>query len=217
MNDDILVRPYEPRDRPAVRALACDTADRGEPIERFFRDREMAADLLTRYYTDCEPHATWIAESDGRLVGYLTGCLDSRRSRRVMTWRVVPAAVGKAFARGTLFAPQTWRVLIAGLTTWLRGGFRREVSPAAYPAHLHLNVRQGFRGHHVGRRLIASFLHQATARGLAGVHALIRSDNPAACRFFDRLGFTAVSRHPAVVLDGRDRPAGEVVLYGKAL
>lgn len=216
MNHEIVVRPYEPRDREALRALACDTADRGKPIERFFRDREVAADLLTRYYTDFEPQATWIAESDGQLIGYLTGCLDSRRSRRILTWRVVPLAVLKACGRGTCFAAQTWRLVSAGLKTWLRGGFHREVSPAKYPAHLHLNVHQGFRGRQVGHRLIERFVEQAKSRGLAGVHVLIRSDNPAACRFFEGLGFAIVSRHPTVVLNGPAHQWCAVILYGKA-
>ena len=75
----LLIRVYRPDDRDAVRTVACDTADRGEPVEGFFRDREVFADLLTRYYTDWEPQSLWVAEAEGRVIGYLTGCLDTRR------------------------------------------------------------------------------------------------------------------------------------------
>ena len=50
--DNIAVRPFEPRDRQAVRVICCDSADRGKPIEDLFPDRDLAADVLTAYYTD---------------------------------------------------------------------------------------------------------------------------------------------------------------------
>ena len=73
-----IVRPYEPRDRAAVRQIAWDTADNGEPVS-FFSDREVFADILTRYYTDFEPQSLWVVDHAGQAVGYLSGCLDDRR------------------------------------------------------------------------------------------------------------------------------------------
>ena len=89
----LTIRPYRQADRHAVRAIVCDTAERGGPVERFFHDREVFADLLTRYYTDWEPGSLWVAERDAWVVGYLTGCLDTRRYHRVMAWRIIPMAV----------------------------------------------------------------------------------------------------------------------------
>ena len=102
----IAIRPYEPRDRAAVREICCDTADGGEPSERFFPDREVLADLVTRYYTDFAPQTSWVAEQDGQVMGYLTGCLDTRRSLRTTLWRIVPAAFLKAIGRGLFWHPQ---------------------------------------------------------------------------------------------------------------
>jgi hypothetical protein len=39
------IRPYRAGDREAVREIACDTALAGEPVELFFSDREVFADL----------------------------------------------------------------------------------------------------------------------------------------------------------------------------
>ena len=69
MNDDILIRSYEARDRETVREISCDTAERGNPVETYFKDREVTADFLTSYYTEYEPISAWVAEYQGRIVG----------------------------------------------------------------------------------------------------------------------------------------------------
>ena len=73
----LVIRAFRQADRQAVRALACETAARGEAVERFFHDREVFADLLTRYYMEWEPHALWIAEQDGAVVEGVTCGLDA--------------------------------------------------------------------------------------------------------------------------------------------
>ncbi len=92
MGTDVHVRPYEARDRAAVRQICADTADAGQPVESFFPDREVFADLLTNYYTQFEPQSTFIADNDGEVVGYLTGCLDTKRFLSTMKWRIVPVS-----------------------------------------------------------------------------------------------------------------------------
>lgn len=200
----VLIRAYRPDDRDAVRTIACETADRGEPVERFFHDRRVFADLLTRYYTDYEPHSLWVAEADGRVVGYLTGCLDTQRYWRLMCRDIIPRALWQAVCRGILGSPQTWRVVLAGIQTFAADGGRRAVSAATHPGHLHLNLVRAVRGQRVGQQLLEQFLAQARAAGVPGVHAAVREDNAAGRRFFDRMGFQVLGR------------SGNTVMYGTA-
>ncbi len=213
----MLIRPYVPRDRDAVRQICCETADRGEPLERFFHDREAFADLVTRYYTDFEPGSVWVAEHDGTVVGYLTGCLDTGRYRRVLAWRVVPRAVLHAFLRGVFWSRKTWGAIIAGLRTWRHDGLRRRVALRQYPAHLHLNVQQGFRSQQVGHGLMERFLEGARAAGVRGVYAAVSGQNSAACRFFERMGFTTLGRYPVARPDGGTGHLTFTVIYGQRL
>ena len=60
-------------------------------LKIFFPDRDVAGDLLTKYYTDYEPQSTFVAECDGRLIGYINGCMDNRRYGLVMFWILMPA------------------------------------------------------------------------------------------------------------------------------
>ncbi len=212
-----LVRPYRATDRLAIRTIACDTAFRGRPIDPLFPDREIVADILTTYYTEYEPRAIWVAESEGRVVGYLTGCLDSRRYRNIMAWQILPSTLLRAIGRGALFRRETWRLCQSAFLTWRHGGFERRIPLERYPAHLHINVRDGFRGRAVGRELVERFLEQVRAAHLKGVHAAVSRENPRARRFFERLGFRVLSRH-AVLAPQTDRPRpSATVIYAKTL
>jgi GNAT superfamily N-acetyltransferase len=214
----VVVRAYRPGDRAAVRQLCCDTADRGGPVETLFHDRELIADLVTRYYTDFEPGSCWVAEDAGTVVGYATGTLSNRRHARLMAWRIAPAAVARAAARGALVRGETWRMLFAqarGL--WRHGPWRPGQALQGYPAHVHVNVRDGYRGQSLGRRLLGEFLDLARRRRRRGVYARVRGDNPAGCAFFERMGYERIDGYTAGLLaEGR---ACEVpmVIYGKRL
>ncbi|HQP91597.1 MAG TPA: GNAT family acetyltransferase, partial [Candidatus Omnitrophota bacterium] len=73
--NDITVRKFSPGDRQAVRDIAWDTAFMGETASVFFDDKEILCDFLTEYFTDFEPDPFFVAESGGRVVGYLAGSL----------------------------------------------------------------------------------------------------------------------------------------------
>jgi ribosomal protein S18 acetylase RimI-like enzyme len=213
----VLIRPYQPGDREAVRQICCDTADCGQPVENFFHDREFIADVVTRYYTDFEPQFSWVAEHEGQVVGYLNGCLDTRRSQRITGWRIAPAAVLRAVWRGALGRRETWRWFCAMWRTGRSGDRQRRELLRSYPAHLHVNLQSGFRGEHVGRRLVEKFFEQVRVAGLPGIHASVRGDNASGCRFFEQLGFTELARSP-MILPHNDRWLNtHSVIYGKTM
>lgn len=217
MQSSVLIRLYELRDRNSVRQISCDTADRGSPVESFFSDRKIVADLLTRYYTDYEPQALWVAECNGQVVGYLTGCLDSCRYSRIMMWSIIPRTILKAVFRGILFREEIWRLILAGVLTWKEGGFPRYIPIQKYPAHLHVNLLKDFRGQHIGEFLIERFMEQVKMKGIKGVHLGVREDNVSACRFFERLGFSSIIRYPAVFPYGRIFQTHYTLIYARRL
>jgi len=110
MRNDIIIRSYESQDREMIRQIACDTADMGEPVENFFGDREVVGDLLTRYYTDYESESLWVAEYEGKVIGYLTGCLDTHRYFRIMGFCLLPQIIIKSILRGVFLRQDTWRL-----------------------------------------------------------------------------------------------------------
>jgi GNAT superfamily N-acetyltransferase len=211
------IRPYKPQDRSGLRQICCDTADAGQRVERFFPDREVFADLLTNYYTAHEPQSVFVAEDDGEVVGYITGCVDTKRFVRMMTWRIAPAVFLKALFRGALWHPQTVRLLRANLSMWLENGYRNDATLREYPAHLHVNIREGFRGQRLGQQLVETFCERAHRAGVRGVHAGVSAENAQACYFFEELGFSEVHREPRCrSQDGSGRVL-YTIIYGKKL
>lgn len=187
------IRSYVAGDRAAVRGICCDTANVGQPLETFFSDRVLAADLLMNYYTDYEPMSLLVVEQGG-VQGYLAGCRDTRRFLSVMKWRIAPWALFKAFWKGTWWSAPTRRLLRWNLPLWRR--FASHSSPwlAEYPAHLHVNLHPAMRGQGIGHELIGRFLGQLRASGIRGVHLSARADNIKAIAFFEQLGFRRVGQ-----------------------
>ena len=217
MMTQIIIRPYQQRDREGVRQISGDTANLGRSVETFFSDREVMVDLLMDYYTDYEPASCWVAEFDGKVIGYLTGCLKKNRYLLLTCLYIVPKILLRAFIRGVFFQKKTWHLLKAVITTWRKGGYFKHIPLSKYPAHLHINIQSEFRNQHIGQRLMEAFFGQVKSCGLCGIHAVTRQENTSACRFFERMGFTALSRHVLVTSWDEGQHEGHTVVYGKLM
>ena len=201
----INIRPYQAEDRAALRTLCCDVADRGAPIENFFPDREVAADLLTKYYTDFEPESTFVAFSEGRLVGYINGCVDNRRYGLVMFWLLMPTVIIKAFKNGVFFKPEIVQLLRGILKNWRRIFVWRKVSFHSHQGHLHIGIKADCRGQQVGRKLVEALVDYAQGLGMAELAASVHDANKAAGSFFEAQGFVVRDRYPMVLIrDGKE-------------
>lgn len=200
------IRPYAVSDRAAVRKICCDTADAGRPVEAFCDDRELIGDLLMNYYTEFEPASAWVVEqfgeepSTGEVAGYLAGCCDTSRFKRIMFWWIVPKALFKAFWRGTWCSAALWRLIRWNLMPCLRRLGHRAMPLAEYPAHLHINLQADMHGQGVGRRLVNQFLGKLRAAAVSGVHVSTREDNISALGFFEKIGFVRLGRQPFLQL-----------------
>lgn len=69
-------------------------------------------------------------------------------------------------------------------------GYFRDFAPhlAAYPAHLHINVRADIRGRGAGRLLIEAAADELARRGVAGVH-IVTASSARNTTFYRRAGF----------------------------
>lgn len=213
---DMIFRLYEPGDRQAVRDICTATAHVGNPIDTVFPDREFVADLVISYYTAHEPQSLWVAEYEGRIVGYLTGSLDQQKYDAKISGIGLKAGL-KSIVRGTLCHLNSWRFLLTVMKTWFSGGFNKKILFSDYPAHLHVNIQKDFRGKNTGIKLLGCFLNQVRQRGLSGVYAIVRSDNVGGCQFFEKAGFVKLSQHPAYFLSSEKIFKGATFVFGKKM
>lgn len=215
--NNINIRAYKQEDRIALRALCCDVADRGGPIEGFFPDREVAADLLTKYYTDYEPESTFVAELDGRLIGYINGCMDNRRYGLVMFWLLMPVVLVKAFKHGVFFKPEIRQLLQGVLKNWRRIFVWRKKSFHSHQGHLHIGITGDFRNQQVGRKLVAALLNNAAGKGIVELAASVHDANKSAGVFFEAQGFTIRERYPMIQIREGKEEHYHSLLYVKTI
>ena len=196
----VRIRPYEARDRDGVFQVAADTAFFGQPVETYLDDRRLFCHAFYSFYTDCEPEHAWVACVDDVVVGFLVGCVDGARQRRVWLKAILPRV-----ARGLLLGEyrigaRTWRYALR------RGGAalqrRPHVNMQNYPAHLHLNVASEWRREGIGRRLLLAFLEQMRSLGVKGVHASSTDLNRHAGRLFESVGFRIADSRPTCQWSG---------------
>ncbi len=175
-----------------IRTLCCRTGDNGRAIakERW----EFFAKVWIEPYERLVPDWTYVALSEKSVVGYLTGCPDSRKFARTKAWRVtlpllLQIALGRyrhsrgahAFGRRAL-----------GLSEKAEGRFSPELGRSIdgdYPAHLHVNVDEGYRRMGIGRRLMESYLADLRSAGVVGVHLFCGAEP---VEFYRSLGFNTL-------------------------
>lgn len=202
LNNDIIIRPFENKDRQSLKTICCDVADKGRPIEGFFPDRDFAADVLTTYYTDYEPQSTFVADLNGKVVGYLTGCVDNRRYGLVVFWILFPGFLLRAFVGGLFFRREFFCLVAAALKNWQRWFTWRKKSFHSHQGHLHIGIAAGFRKQHIGEGLVKAFLEYAQKSHVAQIEACVHDGNVPACRFFERLGFKVTNRQRMLMASG---------------
>ncbi len=182
-----------PADWQAVRSLCCRTGNGGDPID--LARWPLFAELWVGPYQRLAPEWTYVAETEGRVVGYLTGCPNTAAFRRARRLRVtLPLLVAIACRRfpwntdarrAVRLALRFDRGLESRLAPTQPAGFAR-----THPAHLHMNVEAEYRRRGIGAVLIERYARDLTAAGVAGIHLLC---GPGPRPFYARNGFADLS------------------------
>jgi predicted N-acetyltransferase YhbS len=187
----VTIRPYQNKDREAVRTIAWETAFMGDPGSIVFGDKEILADFLTIYFTDHEPQSCFVAEDDaGEVVGYILGATDTKVLNSLFFSKVFSKLLLKAFFCGTFFDGKNLRFLCSLIASFLKGELRVPDFSCNYPATLHINLKQSARRHGVGARLVQSYLSYLADKKVAGVHMTAMSDKGVS--FFKKEGFSVL-------------------------
>jgi hypothetical protein len=165
----------------------------GQPVDRLFADRDAFADFFTRYYTDWEPESCLVAEADGKVVGYLLGCLRYRRYALLQPLLVATMTAPKVIGR--ILAGRYVSRSIAFLKWFI---FRSPAETPRYPprsAHFHINFLPDWRRTGPAREIIFSFLDDVARRGARGVYGQIQTfRNRRSDKLFARYGFALYDR-----------------------
>ncbi len=171
MSPGVLIRPYQPSDRKAVRHLCCETGYLGGRIDPVFEDRELFADYLTKYYTDWEPESSFVLEQDGEVKGYLLGSCRPGHQQFFDFFNNL-----NLFARGMVKYP-FYRRPTRNFILWILFKSWREVPQAPRgSAHFHFNILPEAQGLAHSRKLMNTyFAAKMYPRSLARLSPLPRA------------------------------------------
>ncbi len=202
--DDFTIEPYRPAYREQILEIFYATGLLGKSLEPAFSSPRFLELLFLRYYTQYEPQSLWVAVSEGStVVGYLLGCQNTKRQRRVFLTHILPRLLPGFFIHNVPWRKRNWAFIGRWLWGMLRGEFRTAYADELYqkyPAHLHVSVRRPWRRAGVGQAMLQHFFDQLTDARITGVHLQAygppQPDSTGALRFFASMGFREWARRP---------------------
>jgi GNAT superfamily N-acetyltransferase len=197
----VVIRKYEPKDRAAVRRICYDTGLMGDPIDPYFGCAELFADYWMNYYTDYEPESAFVAELDGKVIGYLVGCKDTLAQQEIRNIEIMPKIRRKFLTFGYRAEWRIFGYLWRYLRSMLRGEFADEPI-GDYPAHLHINLAEGYRSGGIGAKLLFAYLDYLRENGVRGLHLGTTTYNKLATPFYEKRGFRLTARRPITMYEG---------------
>jgi ribosomal protein S18 acetylase RimI-like enzyme len=122
-----------------------------------------------------------VAESDGRVAGFLAGSVDLGALYRRFLLRDGLVAAASALPRLLYAWPRVWETL--------RHGAGGASSTPGGSELLAVAVDPAWRGRHVGALLVERFLSESARRGVGAARVVVGADNVAAIALYHRAGF----------------------------
>lgn len=184
----VSIRNFDLHDTCRVREIAWKTAFQGALPKRTQVDKNLLADLLTLYYTDLEPESIFVADVNGKVVGYIMGSINPGRFRKktieLFLIKIAPRIVFGRYKKTIRNLPLLF-FLISGVLK----GERDPKMEDEYTAHLHINIEGDYRGSGLGSQLMSVWLQYLEKRKVGGVYLSTVSTNQKAILFFEKLGF----------------------------
>jgi len=185
------IRTYVREDRRALEELAIETSCTNDSKVKRLEDimhPEFYFDIEYAYHLDYEPESILIAEDNGQLVGYLTGCVDVRRYERTMAYKIVPEIAFKLFIGE--YDMKTAKIVGKALKHPIQ---LCRAGPTA--SFFHINIAGGYRGQGIGKELVERYLEYLKKSGQDKCSVGIFSGNERALRFFSKNSFVETRRN----------------------
>ena len=181
------IRKFQSQDRAAVRQIVFDTAFIGESAGLFFQGQEVISDALSLYFTDYESGSCFVAENNHQIVGYLIGAKNKINAEAIFNRQLALPLFLKALKCGIFIKIKNLVFIFSCLKDLFVNGIKTPDFNSAYPATLHINIKDGFRGQDIGAQLVSAYLNYLKSERVPGVHLATMSE--AGANFFLSQGF----------------------------
>lgn len=199
-----LIRPYRPSDLDALIEVTVRTGNAGGDASGLHGDDELLAYVYMAPYVALAPEWAWVAEKDGRPVGFLVAVPEAAEFDIwwLREWAPVMDEKFPAEERAVWPEPgqQLFEAVQAGrapsvgtnlpeLGEELSGDSQQQ---DIYPAELHINLLPEAQGLGAGRRLMETLFEKLRDEGAPGITLGVDPNNEQAVGFYKHLGFNTV-------------------------
>ncbi|MFH1317286.1 MAG: GNAT family N-acetyltransferase [Candidatus Woesearchaeota archaeon] len=188
----VKIKNYEKKYEPDIRRLCVDTAFFGNSFQAFIEDpniyADFATDLLNYFPESCFVATVRDKRDNGgeKVVGYLIGCLDSRKYYTQLKSQTNRLLL-KKFLTGRYKI--TFRTLRYLFLSALHLFFKAIDRPYEYPANLHIGIDMNYRSLGIGRKLMDSFHRYVKDSNIDKIHINTTTGHQAAIKFYEKLGY----------------------------
>lgn len=191
------IRTFSENDRTGLRVLFA-RAGQGSPTESLWGHTDSEAAVYLDPYMDLEPASLFVAEHDGALVGYLTGCIDTEAFPSEDTLITDALRRYRPFRSRQAVTFFGRSMLDAAAAAICRTPTAGEIHDPRWPAHLHINVAPEARGTGAAAGLMDAWFEHLRSEQVPGCHLQTLVENARAARFFERMGFAPHGSTPPV-------------------
>lgn len=188
-----MIRPATPEDLPAAYYVCLKTGDHGGDGEPYYRsDPHALGRIYVGPYLAYEPELCLVLEDERGVCGYALGAFDSRvfYARYESEWRPNLCA---QFPEPT--GDRTgWSRVEHAYHAYHHPDYFYPEPYDSYPSHLHIDLLPRAQGQGHGRRMLQQVMDRLYTRGSSGAHLGVSTRNTRAIGFYERLGFSEVTR-----------------------
>lgn len=182
----IIIKNYKPHEKKEVHEISIQNSIFAEYKDELLNE-SVFADLLTSFFLEYEPQSCFVAEKDGKIIGYVLGSSDVLTMRKTIKYKILPALLKKITLDGLLFRANNLILFKNIINSFFKGEFKVPDFYHDYPAILHVNILSQYRGKMVGTLLVNHFLTYLKNGKVKGIHFGVLSER--AKGFFLKIGF----------------------------
>jgi ribosomal protein S18 acetylase RimI-like enzyme len=210
----VTIRRCRKSDQKGVMNVCYHTGYMGDDATGHFCNKKLFGLLFCLYYPRYEPEHCWVAEDNGKIVGYILGSPNTTRQEKIFLARIGWRILFRALLVTPLFYPQDFKLILHFIRLPRSSVPDQEINER-YPAHLHIDILEAFQHKGIGTQLMTRFEDHMRELKVQGIHLGTSEGNYKAVPFYKKLGYKII--HIDKMGMWPDAPEKRGLLFAKSL
>jgi ribosomal protein S18 acetylase RimI-like enzyme len=176
--------------------ICLQTGAAGHDASDKFQDPYMIGQYFVAPYLFSNPEACFVAELEGRPIGYIVGTHDTQAYHQWLNRQWLPTV------RPKYSSLKPGNTLERFLFEIIQETTQTQEIALDYPGHLHIDLLPIAQGKGFGKKLMIEFMSQMQQQQCSGIHLGADATNENAVAFYRKLGFRELSLSEGAIYMG---------------